>query len=58
VDLLLTSAEELLGKVKSGGSLGCSDQVLVEFMISRDKERLDEMYSQDSKPWESKPSVV
>ncbi|KAK4810483.1 hypothetical protein QYF61_004263 [Mycteria americana] len=36
LDLLLTNAEELLGEVKIGGSLGCSDHALVEFMILRD----------------------
>ena len=28
-------AEELIKEVKIGGSLGCSDHALVEFMISR-----------------------
>lgn len=35
LDLFLTNAE-LIGEVKIGGSLGCSDQVVVEFMVSRD----------------------
>ena len=34
--LLLTNSEELKGEVKTGGSLGCSDHALVEFMILRD----------------------
>ena len=36
LDLLFTSAEELIGEVKTGGSLGCSDHALVEFSILRD----------------------
>jgi len=32
---LLTTSEELIGEVKTGGSLGCSDHALVEFMVSR-----------------------
>jgi len=31
-DLMLTSASELLGDVKTGGSLGCSDHALVRDM--------------------------
>ncbi|GAB0209348.1 hypothetical protein GRJ2_003400500 [Grus japonensis] len=34
--LLLNKAEELIGEVKIGGSLGCSDHALVEFTILRD----------------------
>lgn len=35
LDLLLTSAEEMIKGVNAGDSLGCSDHALVEFMISR-----------------------
>lgn len=38
LDLLLTSAEELFGEVKSGGRLGCSNHALVEFSILRGKQ--------------------
>ena len=33
LDLLLTNAEESIREVKIGGSLGCSDHTLVEFVI-------------------------
>ena len=33
---MLTSPSELIGDVKTGGSLGCSDHALVEFMFLRD----------------------
>ena len=33
LDLVLTSAEESIGEIKIGGSLGCSDHALVEFVI-------------------------
>ena len=36
LDLLLTSAEEIIKDVNVGGSLGCNDRALVEFVISRD----------------------
>ena len=36
LDLLLTSVEEISKGVNTGGSLGCSDHALVEFVISRD----------------------
>ncbi|KAK4806794.1 hypothetical protein QYF61_005590 [Mycteria americana] len=36
LDLLLTNTGELIGEVKTGGSLGCSDHALVEFTIWRD----------------------
>lgn len=36
LDLLVTNAEELIGEVKTGGILFCSDHALVESMISRD----------------------
>jgi len=36
LDLMLTSASELIGGVKTGGSLGCSDHTLVEFTVLRD----------------------
>jgi len=32
---MLTSASELIGDVKTGGSLGCSGHVLVEFAVLR-----------------------
>jgi len=35
LDLLLTSAEEIIKGIKGGGSLGCSDCALVEFVILR-----------------------
>lgn len=35
LDLLLTDAEELIRQVKIGGSLGCSNHALVEFLILR-----------------------
>jgi len=35
LDLVLTKAEESIIEVKIGGSLGCSDHALVEFMIWR-----------------------
>ena len=33
LDLVLTNAEESIRDVKIGGSLGCSDHALVEFVI-------------------------
>ncbi|KAF1446075.1 hypothetical protein FQV07_0012864, partial [Pygoscelis papua] len=33
LDLLVTNASELIGDVKIGGSLGCSDHALVEFAV-------------------------
>ena len=35
LDLVLTNAEESIREVKIGGSLGCSDHALVEFVISK-----------------------
>ena len=35
LDLLLTDAEEIIKGINVGGSLGCSDRALVEFVISR-----------------------
>lgn len=35
LDLLLTNAEMIITGVKVGGSLGCSDHAVAEFMISR-----------------------
>ena len=35
LDLLITNEEEIIKGVKVGGSLGCSDHALVEFVISR-----------------------
>ncbi|GAB0209193.1 hypothetical protein GRJ2_003385000 [Grus japonensis] len=36
LDLMVTNASELMGEVKTGGSLGCSDHALVEFTVLRD----------------------
>ena len=36
LDLLLTNAEEIIKDVNIGSSLGCSNHVLLEFVISRD----------------------
>jgi len=36
LDLMLTNASKLIGDVKTGGSLGCSDHALVEFAVLRD----------------------
>ena len=36
LDLMLTNVSELIGGVKIGGSLGCSDHGLVEFTLLRD----------------------
>jgi len=33
---MLTNASELIGGIKTGGSLGCSDHALVEFTVLRD----------------------
>ena len=33
LDLMLTNAEEVIKEVKIGGSLGCTDHVLVMFLI-------------------------
>lgn len=35
MDLILANKEELVGDVKVGGSLGCSDHEVVEFKILR-----------------------
>lgn len=32
---MLTTADELIKEVKIGGSLGCSNHALMEFLISR-----------------------
>ena len=32
LDLMLVNAEEIIKDIKIGGSLGCSDHALVEFM--------------------------
>jgi len=37
LDLLVTNKSELIGDVKTGGSLGCSDHAPVEFIVLRDK---------------------
>ena len=36
LDLMVTNASELIGDIKTGGSLGCSDHSLVEFTLLRD----------------------
>ena len=36
LDLLVINASELIGDVKIGSSLGCSDHTLVEFTVLRD----------------------
>jgi len=36
LDLMPTNASELIGDMKTGGSLGCSDHALVEFTVLRD----------------------
>jgi len=38
LDLLLTSAEEIIKEVKNGGTLSCSDYALIEFMILRNMD--------------------
>ena len=38
-DLTVTNATELIGDVKIGGSLGCSDLAMVEFAVLRSKGR-------------------
>ena len=35
--LVLTDAEELIKEVKTGGTLGCSDHALLEFVVSGNK---------------------
>ena len=35
---MVTNASELVGDVKIGGSLGCSDHALVELMLLREME--------------------
>ncbi|KAF4803652.1 hypothetical protein TURU_014342 [Turdus rufiventris] len=35
LDLVLTAADEPIKEVKTGGSLGCSNRALIEFVISR-----------------------
>jgi len=37
LDLVLTSGEESITEVKTGGSLGCSDHAVVKFMIWRNE---------------------
>jgi len=39
LDPVLTNAEEIIKWVKIGGSLGCNDHVLVNFMTSRNTSR-------------------
>ncbi|GAB0186388.1 hypothetical protein GRJ2_001104100 [Grus japonensis] len=40
LDLLVTNASELISDVKIGGSLGCSDHLLVEFAVLRDTDQV------------------
>ena len=40
LDLLLVNREELVGEVKVGGHLGCSDHEMIEFSILRETEGL------------------
>ena len=35
LDVLLAIVEDIIKGIKVGGSLGCSDHALVEFVISR-----------------------
>jgi len=37
LDLLVINADEVIGDIKIGGSLACSDHTLVEFAVLRDK---------------------
>ncbi|KAK4826158.1 hypothetical protein QYF61_005731 [Mycteria americana] len=39
--LMVTAASELIGDVKIGGSLGCSDHALVEFAVLRHMDQLN-----------------
>ena len=39
LDLLLTSANELIGNIRIGGCLGCSDHGMVEFILQREMRR-------------------
>ncbi|KAK4827894.1 hypothetical protein QYF61_022317 [Mycteria americana] len=36
LDLMVTNTSQLIGDIKTGGSLGCSDHALVEFAVLRD----------------------
>ncbi|PKU37364.1 adamts-like protein 1 [Limosa lapponica baueri] len=40
LDLLVTNASELIGDVKIGGSLGCTDYALVEHAVLRDMDQV------------------
>jgi len=37
---LVTNTSDLIGDVKTGGSLGCTDHALVEFAVLRDKHQV------------------
>jgi len=39
LDLMLTNASDLIGDIKTGDSLGCSDHALVGFRVLRDMEK-------------------
>lgn len=39
LDLMVTNTSELIGDIKIGGSLGCSNHALVEFAVLRDMGR-------------------
>lgn len=56
LNLFLSNAEKLTGEVSSGGSLGCSDHTLLEFMILRDCGA-DKMHNHDPKSLEGKLST-
>ena len=51
--MVLIRADELSKEVKTGGSPGCSDHILVDFMFSRNTG-LTKKQSQDSKIQKSK----
>ena len=55
LDLVLTNAEERVREVKTGGSLGCSDHALLEFLILKNvglaKSRDRTLYFRRAKFW-------
>lgn len=66
LDLLLICVEELIGKVKTGGSMDSSDDTCAECSIVRDtgwakdpsQEGSKKDHSQDPKPQKCKVSAV
>ena len=56
LDLVLTSVEEIIKDIKIGGSLGCSNHAMIEFMISGNMGMAD--WSQESELQESKLQAV